>query len=107
MSGEQTPNIRGSEGISVADLSIRDIWTAVVSLSGRVSEIEKTASPFAYTKDFDRDLTLGELAHELNKSYSTVWRMVRKRNLIPVDRSSRILRFRRKDVENFKKTVTW
>jgi hypothetical protein len=107
MSGEEKFNIQSSGGFSVADLSIREIWTAVVSLSGRVSEIEKTASPLTNTKNFDRDLTLSELAHELNKSYTTVWRMVRKRRLIPVDNSSRTLRFRRKDVEVFKKSVTW
>jgi predicted DNA-binding transcriptional regulator AlpA len=94
------------QGVSVADVSFSHLWSVMTDLSSRVSNLERTATQKSVNKDYERDLTLPELATELNKSYTTVWRMVRKRRLIPVDNSSRTLRFRRKDVEQFKNSVT-
>jgi predicted DNA-binding transcriptional regulator AlpA len=100
-------HVQDMQSASIADVPLSHFWNLLGNLTSRVSELEKTATQGKVSKEYERDLTLRELAHELNKSYSTVWRMVRKRRLIPVDNSSRILRFRRKDVEDFKKSVTW
>lgn len=106
MKNSQQLHIQDVQSVSVADVSFSALWSIVTNLSSRVCELE-SAGPKNATKEHERDLTLHELADELNKSYQTVWRMVRKRKLIPVDHSSRTLRFRRKDVEQFKNSVTW
>lgn len=71
----------------------------------RLEALEKQTRP--KPADFlNKDLTMRELAQELNKNYYTVYRMV-KRGLIPADRSSRSYRFTRKNVDEFKRRNTW
>ena len=94
-------------GLSVSDVTLPRMWDTIVKIADKLIAIESSSAIAKPSREHERDLTLKDLAYELNKSYSTIWRMVRKRKLIPADNSSRTLRFRRKDVDNFKKQVTW
>ena len=91
---------------NIPDLShlgtLRDFLT---SIAEHINDLEKTVEQSKQPKQTE-DLSLQDVCRELNRSYSTVYRLV-KRKQIPVNRANRDYRVTRKDLEDFRKRCTF
>jgi hypothetical protein len=79
---------------------------AIVAIASKLVEIEDRLKTASTNASHSADLTMKDMMRELKKSYWTVYNLI-QRGLIPRDHSSRKITVRRKDFEEFKKSVTW
>jgi hypothetical protein len=92
--------------MSADQLPVSDLSAAIVAIAGKLVEIEDRLMSASANASHSADLTMKDMMSELKKSYWTVYNLI-QRGLIRRDHSSRKITVRRKDFEEFKKSVTW
>ena len=92
--------------MQASDLPVTDLSRAIIAIASKVVELEDRQRSSSASITHGADLTMGDMMRELNKSYWTVYDLIR-RGLIPRDHSSRKITVKRKDFEEFKTKVTW